>query len=145
MAIKYGGLRSQGELGNPFDRDEEAITALVTAGALVALSDGRVDSIERDAVIDYIDRRRLAPAISRDRIAKFFDARVRALQGRDFAELVVAAFRPVVRLRFAAEVMRLAERTAAADGRLSSSEVQMITLMRLIISPSGAADQESKK
>jgi len=36
MAIKYSGLRSQGELGNPFDRDEEAITALVTAGALVA-------------------------------------------------------------------------------------------------------------
>ena len=39
----------------------------------------------------------------------------------------------------------LAERTAAADGRLSSSEVHMITLMRLIMSPSGAADQASKK
>ena len=63
----------------------------------------------------------------------------------DVAELVVAAFRPFVRLRFAAEVMRLAERTAAADGRLSSSEVHIITLMRLIMSPSGAADQASKK
>jgi len=96
-------------------------------------------------VIDYIDRRRLAPAISRERIAKFFDTRVRVLEGREFADLVVAAFRPVARLTLAAEVRRLAERTAAADGCLSSSEVQMITLMRLIMSQSGAAHQERKK
>ncbi len=36
--------------------DREVMQALVTAGALVALADGQVDAIERDALVDFIDR-----------------------------------------------------------------------------------------
>jgi len=133
MLINYVCHRSQGELGNPFDRDEQAMTALVTAGALVALADGRVDAVERDAVVDYIDRHRLAPAVSRRRVAEFFDGRVRRLHDRDFTDLIIEAFRPVARLSLAFEVVRIAERTAAADGRLHPCEVQVIALIRLLM------------
>ncbi len=133
MRIEYLYPRSLGELDNPFDRDEQAMNALVTAGALVALADGRVDAIERDEALNYIEQRRLAPAISRQRVAEFFDARVRRLQGRDFADLVEEAFRPVARLSLAPGVIRIAERIAAADGRVHPGEVQVITFIRLIV------------
>lgn len=146
MPINYICRRSQGELGNPFDRDEQAMTALVTAGALVALADGRVDAVERDAVVDYIDRRRLAPAVSRRRVAEFFEERVRRLQDRDFTDLIIEAFRPVAHLCLALEVIRIAERTAAADGRLHPYEVQVIALIRLLMmSGTQPVDQERKE
>jgi len=133
MPMKYICLRQQGELANPFDRDEQAMTALVTAGVLVALADGRVDAVERHEVLDCIDRRRLAPAVSRQRVAEFFDGRVRQLEDRDFTDLIVEAFRPVTRLSLASEVIRIGERTAAADGRLHPCEVQVIALIRLLL------------
>ena len=142
MTIKYSCLRHQGELGNHFDRDEEVMTAFVTAGAMVALADGRVDPLERDVAIDYIHRRRLAPTISRRRIAECFDARVRALQDRDCPELIDEAFQPVARLELVAEVVRFSELIAAADGHLRSGEAQVVTLLRLMMLQSGAADQD---
>jgi hypothetical protein len=64
-------------------------------GAFVALADGRLDAIERDEAVGYIDRQQLAPTISRRRIADFFDAQARHLEGRDFGDLIVEALRPV--------------------------------------------------
>ena len=43
----------------PDHRDKEVMHALVTAGALVALADGRVDDAERDELVDFIDVREL--------------------------------------------------------------------------------------
>jgi len=122
-----------GELSNPLERDEQAMAALVTAGAFVALSDGRVDPIERDETVEYVDRRRLAPTISRRRLAEFFDGQVGRLQDRDFAELITESFRPVPRLSLACDVIRIAERIAAVDGRIHRNEVQVIALMRLLL------------
>jgi tellurite resistance protein len=129
-----------GELSNPFERDEQAMAALVTAGAFVALSDGRVDPIEREETVDYIDRHRLAPTISRQRLAEFFDGRVDRLQDRDFAELITESFRPVPRLSLACDVIRIAERIAAVDGRIHPNEVHVIALMRLILMSSSEKD-----
>jgi len=39
---------------------------LVTAGAFVALADGRIEEVERDELLDFIDRRQLAPTILRE-------------------------------------------------------------------------------
>jgi tellurite resistance protein len=135
MPIKYTCIRRQGELDNPFDRDEQAMTALATAGALVALADGQVDAVERDEAVDYIDRCRLAPTVSRQRVAEFFDGRVRRLQDRDFTELVVEAFRPVACPSLVSEVIRLGERIAAADRRFHPREVQGLALIRLLMMP----------
>ena len=37
-------------------RDKEVMQALVTAGALVTLSDGRPKAVERDELLNFIDR-----------------------------------------------------------------------------------------
>jgi tellurite resistance protein len=115
MPIHYIRPEILGELRDPFDCDEQVVKALVTVGAFVALADGHVDKIERDEAVNYIDQRGLAPTISRQRIAEFFDARARHLEGRDFADLIADALRPVAALSLTFDVIRIAELVAAAD------------------------------
>jgi hypothetical protein len=62
------------------------VNALVTAGAFVALADGRVQTVERDEVVQYVDRRFV---LTRRRTADLFDERVSQLQDADFANLVL--------------------------------------------------------
>ena len=111
-----------GEIHPPFDCDQRTINALVTVGAFVALADGCIAAIERDAVIGYIIQRRLAPSISWHRIIECFDERSRRLQDRDYWELLLEALRPVAGLSLAPDLVRIAERVAAADGRIHASE-----------------------
>jgi tellurite resistance protein len=140
MAIHYVRPDISGECHNPFDCDELTVKALVTVSAFVALADGGVDAIERDEAVNYIERQQLAPTISRERIAEFFDARARHLEGRDFADLIAEALRPVAALSLTHDVVRIAELVAAADRRLDPNEVQVISLIRLISKPAPGAD-----
>jgi tellurite resistance protein len=132
MPIHFIRPNIHGELRDPFDCDEQVMKALVTVGAFVALADGQVDAVERDEAVHYIDRQRLAPTISRQRIGDFFDARARLLQGRDFADLIVEALRPVAALSLSCHVIRIAELVAAADRHVDPSEAHVIRLIRLI-------------
>src|SRR5689334_534798 len=59
MAIHYIRPDLRGELRDPFDYDEQVVKALVTVGAFVALADGRLDAIEREEAVNYIDRQQL--------------------------------------------------------------------------------------
>ena len=125
MAIHYTRPEISGGLHDPFDCDEQVVTTLVTVGAFVALADGRIDKVERDEAVNYIDRRGLAPTISRQRIAEFFDARARHLEDRDFADLIAEALRPVAALSLTFDVIRIAELVAAADRHVDPNEEQI--------------------
>jgi tellurite resistance protein len=121
-----------------YQRDEEVMQALVTAGAMVALADGFVARVEREELVDFIDRQGFVPSISPQRIAAVFDARVRALDDRNGPNVIVENFRPLAGLSLGSIVMRVALRVAAADGRLDHRELQTMHLIRLIlISSSG--------
>jgi tellurite resistance protein len=56
-------------------RDEEVMQGLVTAGAFVALADGRVQAIERDELVKFLDGQRVVPAMSKCDIGEVFDCR----------------------------------------------------------------------
>src|SRR5262249_5729421 len=90
---------------------------------------------ERDEAVNYIERQRLAPTISRERIAEFFEARARHLEDGDFADLIAEALRPVAALSLTVDVVRIAELVAAADPRLDPNEAQVVSLIRLISKP----------
>jgi|SRR5690349_21532738 len=135
MAIHSVRPDVSSECRNPFDCDELIVKALGTVSAFVALADGSVDAIERDEAVNYIDRQRLAPSVSRERVGEYFDARARDLEGRDFADLIAEALRPVAALSLTCDVLRIAERVAAADGRIDANEAQVVGLIRLIITP----------
>jgi tellurite resistance protein len=100
---------------------------LVTAGAFVALADGRIEKGERDELLDFIDRQQLAPTIPRTEIAEVFDRRVRQLQDRDSAQVILENLRPLVGLSLASVVLRVAQRVAAADRQIHPREMQART------------------
>jgi tellurite resistance protein len=131
MAIHYIRPEISGEFRDPFDCDEHVVKALITVAAFVALADGRLDAVERDEAVNYIDRRHLAPTISRQRVAEFFDARAGQLDDRDFGDLILEALRPVAALSLTFDVVRIAELVAAADRHVDPNEAQVIGLIRL--------------
>jgi tellurite resistance protein TerB len=132
MPIHYIRSCISGELRDPFDCDEQIVKALVTVGAFVALADGRVQAIEREEAVHYIDRRRLAPTISPERVSEFFDDRARRLQDGDFADVIVDALRPAAAFSLISDAVQIAELVAAADGHVFPNEAQVIRLIRLI-------------
>jgi tellurite resistance protein TerB len=120
-----------GEFHDPFASEQDAINALITAGAFVAAADGRVDSAEREEAVRYIDQA-VTPRMGKGRVAELFDERADRLQDRDFAEVIVEALRPVPGLSLTSAVIEIAERVAAADGRMHPNESQAIRLIGLI-------------
>jgi tellurite resistance protein len=57
--------------------NEVLVQALAAAGALVALSEGRVETVERDEWVNFVDSQRIAPAMSRHDIGQIVDKCVR--------------------------------------------------------------------
>ena len=112
-------------------QDEDMMQGLVTAGALVALADGRVQAVERDELTNFM--RHLQPAIPGDQIGELFDRRVRELKDRDSITLVTEKLGALAGLSLASVVVRTAERVAAADRQIHSYETQAIKLIRLFM------------
>jgi tellurite resistance protein len=113
--------------------DKEVMQALATAGALVALADGRVQAVERNEFVNYVDRQGLVPTISQDDIAKAFNLSVRQLEHRYSADVIAEVFRPLAGLSLASVVVRAAERVAAADRKIHPGESRALELIRLLM------------
>ena len=59
---------------------EEAMQALVAACAFIAVADGQVQLVERDELLNFVNREGLVPPTSRCDIGEMFDSRVRELE-----------------------------------------------------------------
>lgn len=121
-----------GEITEPSNLHEQAAAALVIAGALVAVADRRVASVERDEVIRFIRDRALAPHIDEQRLEAMFDELAERLDRPDFANVVIDTLRPVSDLAIGSHLVDLSERVAAADDDVHPHEVQAIKLLRLL-------------
>jgi tellurite resistance protein len=131
------------ELIDDHNRDEEVMQALVTAGALVALADGQVKAIERDELVNFIDRQGFVPSISRQKIGEAFDNRVQQLEGRDSADAIAEMMRPLAGLSLASVIIRTATQVVAADRYIHPGEAQALKLIRMALT-SGPAPVASR-
>ena len=113
--------------------NEVLVQALAAAGALVALSDGRVEGVERDEWVNFIDSQRIVPAMSRHDIGQVFDKYVRQLKRRGDVATMVDTFHALMDQSSASLVLRVAERVAAADRGIHPAEVQALSLIGLIM------------
>jgi len=121
--------------------DEEILRALVAAGAFVALADGRVDPVEREAFLSFIDRQSLVPSISQDEIGRFFDGRVQQIKNQCDEIDIAEPLRPLTGLPSASAVVGAAERVAAADLQIHPREVEALNLIRrIMMTPSDRTD-----
>jgi tellurite resistance protein TerB len=112
-------------------QDEDMMQGFVTAGAMVAVADGRVQAVERDELVNFMQQ--LMPAMSGDEIGELFDHRVRELRDRDVLAVITEKLRPLAGLSLASVVVRTAERVAAADRQIHPNELQAIRLIRLFM------------
>ena len=133
MTSDLNGCALSGEIYDPRHGQQEAVNALLTAGACVAVADGRVTISERDEAASFVERSGVAPGVTRDEIVALFDQRARRLEDGDFADFVVAGLRPVAGLPVSFDLIRMAERVATADEQLHPREVQAIRLLHLIM------------
>lgn len=120
------------EITEPPSQNEQAAAALVIVGALVAVADRRVSSVERDEVISFIRDRKLAPHVSDERLYAMFDELAERLEEPDFANVVIDTLRPVSDLPLSTHLVELSERVAAADEDVDPHEMQAIKLLRLL-------------
>jgi len=117
----------------PDQHDDEMLQAFVTAGAFVAISDGQVKAVERNELVNFIDQQGFIPTISRHEIGKAFDKCVRQLEVQNYASVLVENLRPLAGLSLASVVVRVADRVAAADGKIHPGELLALSLIRLVV------------
>lgn len=113
--------------------DKEVMHALVAAGAMVALADGQLEAVEREELVNFVDRQGFAPTASRRHIAEAFDQRARELTTPLSVNDVVETFRPLAGRSLASVVIRTAERVAAADRNFHAGELRALKLIRLVL------------
>jgi tellurite resistance protein len=114
-------------------QDEEAMQALVAACAFMAVADGRVQLVEREELLNFVNREGLVPPTSRCDIGEMFDSRVRQLESARSFDAVAGALRPMAGSPLSSVVVRSAERIAAADRDLHPSEVDALRFIRRIL------------
>jgi tellurite resistance protein len=112
-------------------QDAHVVHGLVTAGALVAIADGRAQAVERAELLNFMQQ--LMPEFSENEIGELFDHRVRELEDRDAVGVITEHLRPLAGLSLASVVIRAAERVAAADRQVHPTEMQAVRLIRLFM------------
>ena len=113
-------------------RDQEVLQGLVAAGALVALSDGLLDEVERKVLISFVDLQGIVPTFSQREIAEAFDISVRQIRCGG-SRPVVEALRPLAGLSLASIVVRTAGQVAAADRKIHPGELRTLKMIRLVM------------
>jgi tellurite resistance protein len=115
-------------------REDELVDAVVTAAALVARADGRVDAVERERLLDFLDRDGILSAFARAEIRGIFERRVRE-QGEP--RTVMAALRQLGRHAehpLARVIIDAGEEITASDSHIDPRERRVLQLLRIVLS-----------
>ena len=86
--------RERYKIKDAYDQvDAILLNALLSAGALVASADGRVDPLERTAFLNFSQT--LLLTVSQKEVGNAFDARVRSLKDRNSPRVILDSFKPL--------------------------------------------------
>jgi tellurite resistance protein len=113
--------------------ENELLDAAVSAAALVARADARIDPAECRQLLDFLGREGVLSVFTPAEVIEIFERRVRELNepGGGVAalrQLKRHAERPLARI-----VIDAGQEIAAADCRIDPREQQMLQLIRLIL------------
>lgn len=108
-------------------REDDLFDLLVSAAALTARADGRVEEVERVQLLDFLDRRDLLWMRDREDVLAQFELCVSA---PDEQLSTLARLRRYRDSRAAELILGLCDEVAAADCRLDPREDQLLRLIR---------------
>lgn len=112
------------------DRNDELLDAVVTAAALVARADGRIEPVERGLLLDFMDRNGFLSVFTSSEILDAFERRVRHFDERGGAEEAVDDLGRLAGRSPARLVIGAGKRVAAADGHLHPRELHCLQRIR---------------
>ena len=116
------------------DSDDELLDAVVTAAALVARADGWIEPVERNHLLDFLNRNGLLSVFTRGEILEVFDSRIRQIDERNGVEAAVDSLWRLAGRSRARLAVHAGECIAAADGHLHPRELQVLHLLRVALS-----------
>jgi len=114
------------------DRNRELLEAVVTAAALVARADGRIEPVERGLLVDFLDRNGFLSVFTRAEILDAFERRLRRLDERDGAAAAIGSLGRFAGRSPARLVIGASEHVAGAAGEPRAREVRALRLIRRI-------------
>jgi len=110
--------------------EDELFDAIVTAAALVAQADGRVEPVETGRLADFLDRRRFPSVFTRAEVSDAFERRTRELAELGGSEAAMDGLARQAGRSPARLVIAAGEEVAAADGHVDPRERQALQLIR---------------
>jgi len=119
------------------ERNDELLDGIVTAAALVASADGRIEPSERHQLIDFLNRNGLLSVFTREEILNAFEYRVRQCEQRAGATGAFDHFRPLRGRSSARLVIQAGEQVAAADGLFHLDEFRILRRIRSALAALG--------
>jgi len=110
-------------------REDEILDAVVSAAAVVARADGWVQEVERNQMLDFVDREGLLSIFAREDAVAHFERCVREVREPGGSLAVIARLGRHRASRAASLVVKIGEEVAAADCRLDPREQQVLRLI----------------
>ena len=110
-------------------REDEILDAVVSAAAVVARADGWVQEVERNQMLDFVDREGLLSIFAREDAVAHFERCVREVREPGGSLAVIARLGRHRASRAASLVVKIGEEVAAADCRLDPREQQVLWLI----------------
>jgi tellurite resistance protein len=107
-------------------RDVEVLHGVITAGALVARADGRIESAERYMLVDYLDRNGFLSRCTPIRILDAFERRLWQIEEYGGAEAAIDSLERFSGRSPAYLVNDAGRQIALADGYLHASEIHFL-------------------
>jgi tellurite resistance protein len=116
-------------------RQDVLFEAVVTVGALVAVSDGAANQSERDELVHFVGSNARLGTYTPHETADAFDSRVREFQQVGGVANALNDLRRVADGEGVRTVIAAGERIAAADGDVGLAEATSLRLIRRCIAP----------
>jgi tellurite resistance protein len=108
-------------------REDELLDLLVSAAALTARADGRVEEVERAQLLDFLDRRDLLWMRDGEDVLAQFE---RCVSGPDEHLATLSRLRHYRDSRAAELILGVCDEVAAADCRIDPREDRLLRLVR---------------
>ena len=119
-------------------REDELLDAAVTAAALVARADTRIDAAERGQLLDFLDRKGVLSVFTPAEIIDTFERRLRELNYPGGAAAILRHLKRHAERPLARVAIDAGEEIAAADRRIDPREQQMLQVIRVVLSKRSA-------
>lgn len=119
------------------EREDELLDGVITAAALVAGADGRIEPVERGQMLDFLRRNGLFSAFTRAEILDAFERRIRGIESEGGTEMAVGNLLRLAGRSPARLVIDASREIAVADCRLDPREARMLGLIRAALLAGG--------